>query len=98
MTRTLVQPANCPLAWNYSIPQWRCSRGHWNDVSRIVRRCYSCCDEPKPCEACGGDGQFDDHYGSSQCDTCKGWGVQWDWPNDEPASPQSTPSPDEPVF
>ena len=78
-----VQPANSPLAYYLSIPQWRCSKGHWNDVSHVMRRCYGCCEQPQPCETCGGDGRFEEMDGTFQCEPCAGWGIQWDWPNDE---------------
>lgn len=97
MARHGVQPANHPLAYYLSIPQWRCSRGHWNDVSRIVQRCYGCCDEAEPCPTCGGDGEFDDVYGYAQCDACAGWGVKWDWPAADEPVPQH-PSPDAEPF
>lgn len=81
--RTLVQPANSPLGWMYSIPQWRCKNGHWNDVGSGARGCIYCEERPKLCETCGGDGRFEEEDHTTQCEPCRGWGVQWDWPTDE---------------
>ena len=78
-----IQPANSPLAWYCSIPQWRCKLGHWNDVT-APWRCYACSDEAPFCEACGGDGYFEEAGSGhrSQCGACEGHGKQWDWPDE----------------
>lgn len=77
-----IQPANSPLAWYCTIPQWRCKLGHWNDVTS--GRCYACSEICPHCEECGGDGSFEE-AGSGRvqhCIACEGYGMQWDWPDE----------------
>jgi hypothetical protein len=77
-----IQPANSPLAWFCDIPQWRCSRGCWENVTN--RTCYGHGETGPCCTECGGDGSFEEAGSGrvSQCDACAGHGMQWDWPDE----------------
>jgi hypothetical protein len=77
-----IQPANTPLAYYLTIPQWRCKLGHWNDVS-AGWRCYACSEQATHCTECGGDGEFEEAGSGcvSRCMACEGYGKQWDWPD-----------------
>lgn len=77
-----IQPARESLAWYLDIPQWRCSRGCWIDVTE--RRCYAHGEIGPCCDDCGGDGFFDEPGSEREyrCNSCEGHGMQWDWPDD----------------
>lgn len=76
-----IQPANSPLAWFCDTPQWRCSRGCWENVT--IKTCYGHGERGPHCKECGGDGFFEEEGRQPmRCIACEGHGMEWDWPEE----------------